>query len=334
MYVRLPGRLFKENFYHRAARDIARYIKATPALHGAEWMYAHFLTDNGYIGTKVKELTGIKLAAIARGDDVHAWPEYHPHLVSNIRYVFEHADVMLANNKGLARDAMKFADKVKPDIKIAYNGVDYKAFRFEPLTASQQQEARAKYNLPADKKILMCIGRAEETKGWIELLQAVAENKQLLSDWVLLAVTDQYPGYRHVAVADKVKELGISDMVRVQYFVLPEQVKELYRVSNAFILPSYNEGISNAVMEAMASGLWVITTDVGGHAEIIQHGKGGFLMRPQSMEDVTANLRYLVANYDEQHAAISNAAMASMEQLGDYRHNAKILLGYLEASGK
>ena len=329
MFVRMPSRLFKDNYYDRAARAIIKYVKGSHVLQNASWLYAHFLTDYGYIGAKVKDALHVKLAAITRGDDVHAWPEHNPALADNIRYVFEHADLMLANNKRLALDALKFATKVKPEFRIAYNGIDYKAFERKQYTSDEVAALRTRYKLPVDKKILLCIGRAEFPKGWNELLETVAESRKLLKDWVLLAVTDNFKGRYAIDIDKKVTDLRIEDIVRVQRYIPHNEVKELYWLSDAFILPSYNEGISNAVMEAMASGLWVITTDVGGHAEIMQHNVSGFLIKPRSNEAVKESLRYLVENYDTRKEEISRQAVLAMQRLGDYKQNAQKLLGYL-----
>jgi glycosyltransferase involved in cell wall biosynthesis len=80
----------------------------------------------------------------------------------------------------------------------------------------------------------------------------------------------------------KIQELGIEDRVVVHDFVPHAEVKKIYSLANSFILPSYNEGLSNAVLEAMSAGLWVIATDVGGHVEIIRNGESGFLIAPKS----------------------------------------------------
>lgn len=328
--VRMPARLFKDDHYQRAALAIAKYVKGRKELRDADWIYAHFLTDNGYISALTRHMLHIKVAAIARGDDVHAWPEQFPSLVGNLQYVYKHADLMLANNKRLAADALHWAGETKPKFRIAYNGINYAAFAPQPMTDEQVAAIRQRYNLPAGKKVLLCIGRQEYPKGWNELLQAIAAQRALLHNWVLLAVTDNFTGRHAMDVVAAVEQADLSDMVRVQRFVPHSEVKELYRVADAFILPSYNEGISNAVMEAMASGLWVIATDVGGHAEIMENNVSGFLIQPRSQQAVEDSLQYLVQHYDARKKEISAAAIEAMQRLGGYVHNARILLGYLQ----
>lgn len=334
MFIRMPARLFKGNHYDRAARSIVNYVKTHPELQDAQWLYAHFLTDNSYIGAKAKYALNMKLAAITRGDDVHAWPEQNPALINHIRYVFEHADLMLANNKGLARDALKFADKTVPDFKIAYNGINYADFAPRKINEEEATTLRQKYGLPSGKKVLICIAQAEFMKGWNELLESMAECRSEMQDWVLLAVAGKHFSSFAINVEERVEALKLQDIVSVRNFVPHSEVKELYWLADAFILPSYNEGISNAVMEALASGLWVITTDVGGHAEIMENNVSGFLIQPKSKEAVKESLRYLAGNYETRKEEISKQAVLAMQKLGSYLDNAKKLLQHFEQYGK
>lgn len=329
VFVRMPARFFNDNHYERSAQAIVNYVRKHKELADATWMYAHFLTDSGFIAAKAKDVLGMKLAAITRGDDVHAWPEHHPNLIPNIRYVFEHADLMLANNKALARDAMKFVDKVVPQFKIAYNGINYEEFAPGPMSAGEDETLRLKYGLPEGKKILLCIATAEYMKGWGELLDAMAECRDEMQEWVLLAIANKHFSRLGINIEEKVAQLGIEDKVRVHSFVPHDEVKQLYRLANAFILPSYNEGISNAVMEAMASGLWTITTDVGGHSEIIENNISAFLIKPKSKEAVKSSLLYLAHNYETRKDEMRNEAIVAMKKVGSYVENARILIGYM-----
>ena len=125
MFVKMPTRLFKESYYDRAARSIIKKVKNSRELQNADWLYAHFLTDNGYIAAKVKDALKVKLAAIARGDDIHAWPEAHPALRPNLAFVFEKADLLLANSRNLGNDARKWMlpENIR-EVKTVYNGID------------------------------------------------------------------------------------------------------------------------------------------------------------------------------------------------------------------
>ena len=79
----------------------------------------------------------------------------------------------------------------------------------------------------------------------------------------------------------RVKELGIEDKVkfvgRVEHRLLPQ----FYRDADVFVLPSKNEGMSNAALEALASGLPLIVSGTGGMQEIVEDGKNGLFIDPE-----------------------------------------------------
>jgi glycosyltransferase involved in cell wall biosynthesis len=71
-------------------------------------------------------------------------------------------------------------------------------------------------------------------------------------------------------------------------------VPELLRVMDIFVLPSINEGISNTILEAMASGLPVLASDTGGNSELVDHGRTGMLFPVRDSETLEAGIiKYL-----------------------------------------
>ena len=108
---------------------------------------------------------------------------------------------------------------------------------------------------------LLYVGRLIPLKGVGVLLSALAG----LSNVTLTVAGDGPEAERLAGLAG---EYGMS--VRFHGNVAHEELPELYRAHDAFVLPSRNEGMSNTVLEAMASGLPVIVTDVGGTAELVE----------------------------------------------------------------
>lgn len=328
MVVKMPTRLFNESYYDRAAGAIVRFIKGHKELQGADWLYAHFLTDNGFIAAKVKDRLNIKLAAIARGDDIHAWPEANAALRPNLAYVFERADLLLANSRNLGNDAHKWmlAGKSR-EVDTVYNGIDYRQYR--PVASRQERdEGRVKFGLDRDTKYMICVATPVALKGWNELLEAVAGCGPAFDGWQLLIVAPERSSSDTIDLAGRAA--GMPARARFMGQLSPADLAILFRVCDMFVLPSYNEGMANALLEAMASALPCIATEVGGHNEVIENGVDGLLIAPKSVRAIQQAFETLLSD-DRLRAAMGSRARARMIAFGDYRENAGRLLQLLRS---
>jgi glycosyltransferase involved in cell wall biosynthesis len=91
-----------------------------------------------------------------------------------------------------------------------------------------------------------------------------------------------------------------------------EDIPAVLQSFDVFVLPSLNEGISNTILEAMASGLPVVATRVGGNPELIENGETGWLTEPQSVDDMMAAMRRYAESADLR-AAHGQAGRARVE---------------------
>lgn len=329
VFIKMPSRFFHEDPYQREASAIIQYIKGNKMLRDAGLIYANFLTDYGYIGTLIKQKLGIKLVAIARGDDVHAWPENDPRLVSNIQVVLRNADLILANSRRLAGDLKKwFEVGFERVIGVVYNGIDYD--RFTPVKVSPEKETlRNKFNLPTEHKFLLCVATPVALKGWFELMDAIEHLREEFIGWKLVAVTPKRSGRDAINLNNEAVKRNIHHFFIWLGSVDPEDMPDCYRAMDAFVLPSYNEGLSNSVLEAMACGLPVVVTDVGGHSEFIRTEENGVLIRPQSTQDLVQSLRKILT-HERYRLGISMQARDGALSIGSYRANAQNLISYFK----
>jgi sugar transferase (PEP-CTERM/EpsH1 system associated) len=151
------------------------------------------------------------------------------------------------------------------------NGVDTEQFR----PAEEKQAEKIKFGFQPDSFIIGIVGRLDPVKDHETLFRAF----KLFSG--------QNPGSSCLVVIGKgqleerlktvARELDISKKVIFTGDAVP--IPELYRCMDVYVLPSIFEGISNTILEAMASGLPVITTRVGGSTELVEDGKTGFLFK-------------------------------------------------------
>src|SRR5205814_952159 len=98
-------------------------------------------------------------------------------------------------------------------------------------------------------------------------------------------------GAMRTLIEAEIKRLGVSNDVELVGY--SDRVPEYLAAADVFVLPSHLEGTSNALLEAMASGLPVVANGVGGNLEIVENGVNGFLCASAKAEELASALRRL-----------------------------------------
>ncbi len=140
---------------------------------------------------------------------------------------------------------------------------------------------------------LIFVGRVVELKGMAVLLDALQTVRATDPDITLTVVGDGPDRSKFERAAAKA---GLDDAVDFVGAKSQAEVAELLGQSDIFVLPSFAEGVPVVLMEAMASGLPVITTMVGGIAELVEHDVNGYLLRPGDPADLAAAISALAAD--------------------------------------
>lgn len=284
-----PSRFFTGDYWERMGLTVASYIAKHSELRSAHLIYAQFLCNEGYAGLIVKRKLAIPLAAIALGDDVHSWPLRWPDRIPKLAKVMAEADALFACSKRLADDAECWATEgLAQPVKVVYIGID--GGRFSP---GSKTDARQKLELPLTREILLSVGTTIPEKGWLELLDAFV--KVAPTSWHFVAAGSPRGGGGDLDLLAEAARRGLGDRFTWLGLQPPERMPDLYRAADAFALASHNEGLSNSILEAMACGLPVLATSVGGHAEVIEDGISGHLVPPRSPEKLESGLRLLLS---------------------------------------
>jgi glycosyltransferase involved in cell wall biosynthesis len=94
------------------------------------------------------------------------------------------------------------------------------------------------------------------------------------------------------------KRLNVIDQIEFKGYVPRELMVGAYHLADIFVLPSYNEGMSNALLEAMACGLTPVVTDVGGTSELVNEERNGFVFKAGNSEQLTSILEKIANQPD------------------------------------
>jgi glycosyltransferase involved in cell wall biosynthesis len=151
--------------------------------------------------------------------------------------------------------------------------------------------------------VVTYVGRLESVKGVDDFVAAAVPLKKEFPELIIRIAGWYKPGHPLVAqYGDQVEFLGLRDDVPA---VLGE--------TDIFVMPSYSEGLSNAIMEAMASRCACIVSDVGGNRFLIENGVSGFLFPPGDREALRAHISRLVSD-SAKRRSLGDAARARIDR--------------------
>ncbi|UCC58955.1 MAG: glycosyltransferase family 4 protein [Candidatus Bathyarchaeum sp.] len=180
----------------------------------------------------------------------------------------------------VSKKTMEYVRKLGADMSktsVIYNGVDIDTFHPE-----NKSESRKKLGLPTNRKIILSVRRLVYKNGLDTLIESVPLVTRNHPD-TLFVVAGKGPSKK--LIEDRIKELGIKDNIKLTGFVPDKLLPVYYDAANCFVLPSASgEGLPLVLLEAMACGVPVIATTVGGTPEIIKHMKNGVLVPPRNPE--------------------------------------------------
>ncbi len=179
--------------------------------------------------------------------------------------IWKKSDAVIANSNGLRELALSCVPGQK--IGVIYNGIDVDEF-----------VAKKSYSRTGKLKAL-CVGRLIERKGFGFVVEATRKLKGKVS------VDFAGDGPK----LDSLKKMSRGLDVNFLGLVSHDKLGKIYRNYDVFVLPSFNEGMSNTVLEAMAAGLGIIVTDTGGTRELLNGN--GFMVKSGSSDDIADKLR-------------------------------------------
>jgi glycosyltransferase involved in cell wall biosynthesis len=279
--------VWNRNIHHSTNRELILY--AIQALNKASWLHHTRRYDfcfswsalpAGAVALLLYYLVGLPYLVWVSGPDIpgfeRRYQRLYPIFLPLIRSVWVNARTLIA--KCPEEADMIHASAPSIEVTIIPNGVDLEGFS-PGLT------------FPDDGPFqVICVARLIERKGQHHLIQAV---KQLADQGIdvyvsLVGTGDSKDDYHRVA-----HDLGVEDRIKFLGYVPREKIAEYYRTSHCFVLPSFNEGMALAALEAMASGLPLILTRTGGTDNLVKDGVNGYTFIWADTTALASHLRHL-----------------------------------------
>jgi L-malate glycosyltransferase len=197
-----------------------------------------------------------------RGDILSPWQRSLQRLVCRL------ADCVLVNASTI-RETLVEQGYRADNIVVIPNGV----MPPKPVAPRPEKDVRAELGIPAGAPLVIVFSRLNRMKGVEYFLEAVVQVAQRFPEVRFLIAGD---GENRAELQEQAARLGIAGKVIFTGFRtdLPDLLKE----SEISVLPSLSEGLSNSILEAMAAGVPVIASNVGGNPEIVEHEVTGLLV--------------------------------------------------------
>jgi len=289
---RIPIGKNKNNLHYQSQKELLVYLwkaysfsKKLMKDNSYDLSHSFFTVPCGFISLLLKWKYGIPYVVSLRGSDVPGYSERFTFLYAFIRplirLIWKKSFAVVSNSQGLRELALKTNPQQKIDV-IA-NGIDIQQFKFQ-----------VKNGPLSDFKIL-CVTRITPRKGvryLIEAFRKLSENNDSIS---LQIIGD---GDEKNELESLVREFGIESRVDFTGLIAHEKLPPYFERADVFVLPSLNEGMSNSMLEALASGLPLIATDTGGTKELIEDGKNGFIIKMKNSSDLAEKIEILIVNSD------------------------------------
>jgi D-inositol-3-phosphate glycosyltransferase len=263
------------------------------------------------------ETAGVMASALADGTDRSGVPPESPvvkAIKAPIRTVYRQADHVVCIGRDLERETI---DAGVPRERVHYlpHGVDLA--RFHPAGAEEKAAIRAAEGLPLDRPIVLSVGRISTEKGVLDLLEAW----RIVNDpgALLLLVGPEMAGHQWdagPAARALIAAHGLGERVRL-FGPSPDPAR-LHRAADIFVQPSHFEAFGISVIEAMASGVPVVASAVGGLRDFLVDGSNALLHPPHAPAALAAALQRALAD-PALCRTLAHAAMQTVQQFDQNR---------------
>jgi teichuronic acid biosynthesis glycosyltransferase TuaC len=274
----------------RCADGFLLYRQTLPAVRALrrelpfDLIDAHYAFPDGMAAALLARRFGVPLALTVRGGDLDLLTRFRARR-RLIRWTLQRADRVFAVSRHMAERAVRFG--ARPDrVRVVENGVDLEQFSY-----LEQAGARRQLGIAAGQRLLLSVGHLIPEKGQHVLLEALAGLLANGSQTARLFLIGDDPaprsGYRS-RLERQIRALNLDARVELPGAKPQSELRAWYGAADALVLPTFREGCPNVVREALACGLPVVASRVGGVPELISSEALGLLVEPGDVPGLAA----------------------------------------------
>lgn len=200
------------------------------------------------------------------------WSPYHRYVLAAERAMFAHPALraVICNSQMVADEVVRYYGVSRDKLQVIYNGVDTDAFH-PGLAGEHRWATRSAAGIPNDVPVLLFVGSGFERKGVPQLLRAAARMQRADARIVIVGADRKLKAMQQLS-----EGLGLSR--RVLFTGPLKDVRPWYGAADGFVLPTLYDPCPNAVLEALACGLPVVTSTTCGAQEWVRSGENGWVV--------------------------------------------------------
>ncbi|WP_298346016.1 N-acetyl-alpha-D-glucosaminyl L-malate synthase BshA [uncultured Algibacter sp.] len=272
--------------------------------HGIEILHVHYAIPHAYAAYMAKKMLQeegiyVPIVTTLHGTDITLVGS-HPFYKPAVTFSINKSDAVTTVSQSLKDDTLRLFD-IKNDINVVPNFIDLEKYNHSFTDCQRGMMAND------EEKIITHISNLRPVKRVQDVI-SVFYNIQKEIPAKLMFIGE---GPEKESVELRCQELGIFD--KVVFFGRSNEIDKILCFSDLFLLPSQTESFGLAALEAMASGVAVISSNTGGLPEVNIHGESGFLSDVGDIDDMTKNALHILSDENRLKTFKANARKAALK---------------------
>lgn len=273
-------RELKKNNFINHIKELRQIIKT----NDYDLVHTHTPVASAIVRLAIKKNERTKVLYTAhgfhfyKGAPLKSWLAFYP----IERYLLKYTDGIITINN----EDFQFIKKTAPKKAYHTHGVGVNLCRFCEESADSRNILHEELELNDQVKIILSVGELNQNKNHKVVIEAL----NYLNENVHYVVCGDGKGVN--SLKELIKELNLED--RVHLLGKRSDIPNILCASDIFVFPSWREGLSVALMEAMAMGKPIIASNIRGNNDLIEHEKGGLLFDPASSEELANDVEFLL----------------------------------------
>lgn len=278
----------KVNLLRKYASWFLKYMKYVSANRkNISAVHAHYIFPSGVLAMLSKKIWNIPYAVTAHGGDLDQMPNKSPLIRKLTASIMRNADEVIVVGEALKDNAMSLQPIPEDKLHVISMGVDTEIFKTLPASETEGL-------VPVSGPAILYVGNIIRAKGLLELADAFKIVQAKSPEAALYLIGSRKDTAFVEQLNNKIGELGLNNV----HFIDPQPQAEINRWMNAadvLVLPSHIEGFGLVALEAMAAGLPVVGSKVGGLKFLLAE-KRGILFEKGNSKDLAAGIQAVLTN--------------------------------------